>query len=176
MNLIEIVIESIPKKFLKKILAFKVEDIISSHFFDTYTNKDISYEEIRDFAQHFIVPGCGTIYLKKVNMGIVLENAMISVSCDGNLSDITINFNEEQFSQWSLSEKHENFYKLLKKMVEIEEIYEADKISFGYEPAEDCDMKLVEIVPDRIKIYNKSLYENFWNKEFYYVAENYVKN
>ena len=109
-------------------------------------------------------------------MGIVLENAMISVSCDGNLSDITINFNEEQFSQWSLSEKHENFYKLLKKMVEIEEIYEADKISFGYEPAEDCDMKLVEIVPDRIKIYNKSLYENFWNKEFYYVAENYVKN
>lgn len=157
MEHLEIILKDIKLEQLEKVfyehIIFDKSDIISSHFF--VQGKDVEYQNIKSLKEYFKIPGTCNIYLKKAKIGIVLKNVLIIIACDGNCADVTINVSREDFKLYH-NQKSE-LQLLLKLLVEISEDNEAKKIVLGYEPAEDEDMKILEVNGGLVKLFQENI-------------------
>lgn len=77
MNYIEIILEDIKKKYLDEIIREVRKpddaDIISSHFFDKKSDKDIAFQDIGNFSDFFEIVGTGNLFLRAMAIGIEIE-------------------------------------------------------------------------------------------------------
>lgn len=160
MHYIEIILEDIKKQYLNEIIRETFGDaddnIVSSRFFDKLNDKDIEYQDIENFNDFFEVAGTGNLFLKKILLGIEIEAVLIVISCDGELSDITINFGEEQFEKYQNFEMNNKMKMLFLKLCEIQNNYCINSILIGYEPASDDDMKIAEFHCGQVIIYSEN--------------------
>lgn len=157
MEYLEIVMKNVKIEYLDniidQIIKFETSNIISSHFFDIKENIDLEIGEIDILCKHFSNGGTGNIYLKEIDIGTKVENALMLIESDKKYSDIIINFCEQQLING-------NIEKMINKLVEINKLNYLEKIVFGYEPAEDDDMIIFEIIKKRIKIFNKEFFKS----------------
>lgn len=166
MECVEIVLKDIKKKYLdgimKELLKFDAEDIISSYFYDKQHNKELEFHDVESYEVIFDTMGTGTLFLEKTLIGIVIERVMIVIECDGELTDITINFEEGQFEKYKNSEMNDELRILFQKLSDIQKKYQIGTIIVGYEPAADEDMKIVEFRCGQVIINN----ENGFSSQF----------
>ncbi len=104
--------------------------------------------------EYFQIPGTCNIYVKKIKMGIVLKNVLIIIACDGVCVDVTININKEDFKVCYVQKSELQL--LLKTLMQISKEGGAKKIVLGYEPAEDEDMKILEINEGKVKLFQEN--------------------
>ena len=151
MEQIEIIIKDIKvdqsESFLHEDLVFDKKDIISSHFFED--GKDLEYQDIKSLKGYLQTPGTCNLYLKKAKMGTVLEDVFIIIASDGALADITINFSGEHFGM--CEDQRNRSLSLLRSLVQISKRRELEKVVLGYEPAEDGDMKILEVTQGQVR-------------------------
>ena len=138
MNYLEIILKNVKKYYVDQIigkyLQYNVSDVISSYF-------------------------CN-IYLKKVQIGMELNEVLILVGYDGDNGDITLNFLEEQFRHMEKGRLKSNLCMFIQKLVELCKCCDIDQIILGYEPAEDDDMKIMEIRKEQITIFNEDIHRS----------------
>lgn len=176
MNNVEIILRNIKKEHIEKVffetLVFDVRSIISSYFYDSEKDVDMEYQNIRSLNQYFNIPGTGNIYLKKAVMGTELENVLILIACDEEYGDITVSFEEEQFENFSTEEIKSKLQNLIILLLKVYGNGNIEEITIGYEPADDDDMKVIEICQDKIKIFN----ENIFNSPMILTLYNIIKS
>ncbi len=174
MNYLEIILKNVKKYYLDQIIGryiqYNVLDIISSHFYDKRKQKDIEYSDIENLQTYFNESGTCNIYLKKVQMGMELNEVLILVGYDGDKGDITLSFLEEQFRQMEKSRLKSNFCMFIQKLVELSKCCEIDEIILGYEPAEDDDMKIMEISKEQITNFNEDIHRSEVIQVFYNIV------
>lgn len=175
MEYIEVILKNIKNVQIQDVfcdfLLFDEKDIISSHFFNQKKNKDVSYQEIGDLKKYFCTPGNCNIYLKKAMIGIELKNVLIHIACDERYGDITINFEEEQIREHSEEEIIKELQNLLISFIRIYKSAEVGEIILGYEPADDADMKIIEISQNKVEIFNEKYFESPFEKIIYSIAK-----
>ena len=84
MEYLEIILKNIKKSYLDQIVGGYIildkTDIISSYFFDKENNKNLSYAEIKSLEVYFNECNTCTLYAKKIQIGIELEDVLILIS------------------------------------------------------------------------------------------------
>jgi len=83
-----------------------------------------------------------------------MKNIVIVFSFDEKLGDIVFNFPESNVFVDDKGITHSHCRKLLNYLVELKEKYSIPSIRFGYEPASDNDMCLININDDKTNIAN----------------------
>lgn len=174
MSYLEIILKNIKIKQMEEVFCnnfkFNTEDVISSHFFDSAENRDLEYQNVKSLKEYFQVPGSCNVYLKRVTVGMELENALILVACDKDYGEITITIEENQFEQYC--NRRGKLQMLMEKLVGNCQRDMVDTIILGYEPAEDQDMKMLEISQNHIKMYNENIFRSPFAREIFNIAEN----
>ncbi len=174
MNYIEIILEDIDKNKLDKIIGEMVKfdscDIISSHFYDKKYNQDVTFHNIKSFQDYFNNSGTCMLFLEKAEFGITLEKVLITISYDGILGDITLNFSEEQFYNCEIIELKNKLQMLLKMLHRAQKTYTINKILIGYEPASDDDMKMIEYDQNDIRVFNQGIFQSSFAQLLYQVV------
>lgn len=149
MENIEIIYYDIEKhyidKFISENLIFKKSDVKSSHFYDHLTEQDKEYFEIESIGQILSPTGTGSIVLKELSHGIILEDVVITLSFNENDGEIVINFPESSLLIGEAKTVKSNCSALLEHLSRVKERYNLQKIRIGYEPASDDDTCLIEI-------------------------------
>lgn len=172
---VEVILKNIRKSKIEEVfydcLIIDVKNIISSHFYDKEKKEDIVYEDIVSLNNYFINSGTCNLYLKKAKIGIDLENVLILIACDELYGDITINFEEKQFEKYSLQEAKNKLKSMVLRLLEIYKSGKVEEISIGYEPADDYDMKVLEISHDCVKTFNEDIFESLLGLVFYSIAK-----
>lgn len=180
MNYLEIILKNVKKYNLDQIIGeyikYNVSDIISSHFYDKKKQKDIEYSAIEKLETYFKESGTCNIYLKKIQIGMELNEVLILVGYDDEKGDITLSFLEEQFRQKEEGKLKSNFCMFIQNLVELCKCCEIDEIIIGYEPAEDDDMKIMEIRKEQITNLNEDIHQSKVIQVLYQVVnENLMK-
>lgn len=164
MNYLEIILKNVKKYYVDQIIGkyiqYNVSDVISSYFYDKNKQKNIEYSDIENLQTYFNESGTCNIYLKKVQIGMELNEVLILVGYDGDNGDITLSFLEEQFRHMEKSRLKSNLCMLIQKLVELCKCCDIDQIILGYEPAEDDDMKIMEIRKEQITIFNEDIHRS----------------
>lgn len=176
MNIIEIVMQDIQKKYINRMmessLEFKNSDIISSHFFDKDLNEEIKYQKINNFEEYFCNSGTCNLFLEKMVIGVELKKVLILISCTEELLDISITFSEDQFMDFDSSKMHEYMQGIICALLEIQKEYYVDSIFLGYEPAIDSDMRILEFNKKGVKAYNERVFQSLFAQSLYNVIKN----
>lgn len=147
------------EELLKAFVTFERKDIISSHFFDQLTQSDLEYREINDLNQYCATQGSATISLKKVNIGAILNDVVILLCCDGDSCDVIINFSEKQFFDMTFEKMFQICLSIIQQLVAICRCGYGNGVVIGYEPANDDEMKIIEISKIQVKQYNNPQWE-----------------
>lgn len=159
MEYIEIILNNVQTRFLKEIiteqLQFMGSDVRASHFFSPKTERTITYSEINNWDMFFEEKGTGDISLKEVVLGMSIKNVVVLITYRPFCNDISISFGEDQLSFECVYEAQENIRKLFQKLIDISQKCGIDDITIGYEPAEDEDMKILEIHHGKLRFYNE---------------------
>ena len=145
--------EIIFKNFLKKNLNTFINDellkykkmIRNSHFFDNKKNKDLTVEEVSDFANVLDSKSTGFISFSKLKMGVFLNSVVVVFSFDELNGDIVINLKKDSIFEGEKAEIISRCEKILKKVLELKNKYSIPVILIGLEPAEDEDTCLLKI-------------------------------
>lgn len=168
MENIEIIIRNVePSKIeelLKNYITFEERDIISSHFFDQSSNTDLTYHEIDDLNQYCRTRCSADIFLKRISIDIDLKETIILLCCDGDTCDIVLNFSENQFDGQPFDKMVQDFIKLFQRLLAICKNGCGNVVTIGYEPANDDDTKIVEIIGNQIKPFNNPSWETLFAK------------
>lgn len=176
MDNVEIILKNVERKNIEKVffnsLVFDVKDIISSHFFDKEKNVDMEYQNVKSLNKYFDIPGTGNLYLKKVIIGTELENVLILIGCDEKYGDITINFEEKQFENFSIQEIKSKLKNLIMFLLNIYGNGDIEEIAIGYEPADDDDRKIIEIRQSKVMIFNESIFKSPTALTLYNISKN----
>lgn len=146
MENLEIIFENIKvydlNKLLYNYLLLDLKNIRNSHFYDEKHDKDLTIEEIENLENYFFIPGTGNINVDTINLGIDVMEIMIIISFDKIYGDVVINFPTKYFLS-STSKLDDNNCKILySKLETIYQAVEVEHIIFGYEPADDADMRI----------------------------------
>ena len=164
MDNVEIILKNVARKNIEKVffnsLVFDIKNIISSHFFDKEKNVDMEYQNVKSLNKYFDTSGAGNLYLKKVIRGTELANVLILIGCDEKYGDITINFEEEQFENFSIQEIKGKLKNLIMFLLNIYRNNEIEEITIGYEPAYDEDRKIIEIRQSKVMIFNEGTFKS----------------
>jgi hypothetical protein len=119
-------------------------NVKSSHFYDIDKQRDVEFHEIASFSEFFTKPGTGTITVKQLQLGTILEEFLILLSFDGESGTIDINFAESELIENHIFNK-EKCLKLMEYFSSFMERYDVKSARFGYEPATDEDTCLIEL-------------------------------
>lgn len=132
-------------QFIKNDLNIQVDQIQSSHFYDSRSENDIEFQQIESLEEILSPKGTGNILLSQLNLGHTYNDVMIVFSFDEESGDIVMNFPEEELFSGENSETTLNAQKLIEYILDIKKKYAIEKVRIGYEPAMDDDTCLVEI-------------------------------
>lgn len=147
MEFLEVVFD-LRTAYLDKMLfnEFKLsaDNIKSSHFYDTDEERDMEFHEIASFSEFFTKQKTGTITVKELRLGTILEEFLILFSFDGESGTIDINFSESELIEDNILNK-EKCLKLMEYFLSLMERYDVKSVRFGYEPATDDDTCLIEL-------------------------------
>ena len=149
MGYMEIILKDIPIPFLKTILSEPLichqADILSSHFFSSAVGRTCQYAEVRDWDAFFQGAGTSDMFLAKLDIGMELKNVVVLISHESSPGDITIHFGEDQLHISDAAAAKQHFQKLFQKLTELLRTGLAGTIDMGYGPAEDPDMRILEL-------------------------------
>lgn len=164
MEFIEIILENVPVKFLKTVISRHLQvrraDILASHFFCPERGETLEYPDTEDWTAFFRGTGTSDIYLAELHIGMTLRNVVVLISHNAACGDITIHFEESQFSFADAGEARTNFKKLFARLMEISSDCKADGVLIGYEPAEDDDMRILEIRHGRLRVFYGNIFRS----------------
>ncbi len=123
-------------------MSFNKKNIESSHFF--INGEDKEYQDISSFSDYFKNQGTCNILIKELDLGVVVKKSIIVISFDEVYGDLTLNFSEDD---WGTDEKtsDEKVRLLSEKLDLVKQNIHYTSILFGYEPAEDEDMQLINL-------------------------------
>ncbi|MBH5317317.1 hypothetical protein I6N90_05760 [Paenibacillus sp. GSMTC-2017] len=134
--------------YLDKLLfdEFKLtaDNIKSSHFYDNDEERDKEFHEIASFSDFFTKPATGTITVKELQLGTVLEEFLIVFSFNEEFCTIDINFSESDWIVDNILDK-KKCLELMEYFLSLMERYHIESVRFGYEPATDDDTCLIEL-------------------------------
>lgn len=160
MEYIEIILEDVQPKYFPEILGgrlqFHASDIISSHFFDSRRGVTLEYTDIADWDALFRAGGTGDIFLSKINIGMELRQAVVLISCRSPRGDITINVDETQFRASDMRSAEKNYKELFLSLDKLGKDCEISHIVIGYEPAEDRDMRIIELCHGQVDVFDEN--------------------
>ncbi len=147
MEFLEIVFD-FKTKYLDELLfhefKLKPDHIKSSHFYDTDKEIDIEFHEITSFSNFFAKQGTGTIVVKEICLGMIMEEVFILFSFDGESGTIDISFPESELIEDKIFNKEKGL-QLIEYFSSFMKRYELKSVRFGYEPATDDDTCLIEL-------------------------------
>lgn len=135
--------------FLLKVLNIDEKNIISSHFWDSENCLDLSFQQVSNIDRYFTNGGNANIYFRYIILESKIEDVLVVISNDGRTCDVTLNFCTNPNLYWE---------KLFVKLWEIVTNVCVEMIILGFEPAEDTDMKILEIQKESF-----ILYETYWD-------------
>ena len=118
--------------------------------------------------EYFNKFGTCNIFVSQINIGRTLNDVLVLISFDKK-GDITLTFKESELEKKHFSEIRDDIGKIVCRTKEICKICEINKCIIGYEPAEDLDMKIIEITNEKIEKFNKGYFESLVSKAFYLV-------
>ena len=125
-----------------KFLKFDEHNIKNSHFF--LDNADVEYADISSFTNYFKTSGTCNILISRLDLAIEVTDVLIIISFDEVFGDMTLNFSEANWEKNDLTE--EKKIELVKdKLKQITNEINYKAIIFGYEPADEENMQLINI-------------------------------
>ncbi len=126
--------------------------IKQSHFFDQGNMKDIEFHQVKS-VQAILSPfGTGTILLDRLNLGYIVHNVLVLLACNEKSVEITLHFAEDELFGDDHSAVILNIQNILSFAIALKMKFEIPNIKIGYEPAQDEDCCLVEIIEDEIDL------------------------
>lgn len=147
MNNLEVVFD-IHISYIDKLLTDELDiisaNIKSSHFYDQTTTKDIEFDDIYSFSAFLLNPGTGTILFKVLELGTELKEVLLIISSDAEYITVEFNFVETELSYEGVLDTMKCLH-MLNYFQKLIQLYHIPSIKFGYEPATDKDMCLIEI-------------------------------
>ena len=156
MDYFEIILNNLPKKklntFVHTELLTHKKHIISSQFYDTLQNKNLSIMEIKDIEKIMTPKGSGTMLFSSFIFGVNLGETVIAFSADINEIDIDINFKEKDFFVGKKEDVLAKCKKLIEHTLTIKRTYNIPVVFIGQEPATDSDMCLLKLDNKNINI------------------------
>lgn len=160
MEYLEIILQDIPVSLLGSTLRgqlqFDPEDVLSSHFFSAETGETCEYADIGNWDAFLCGAGSSDIFLARLDVGMELWDAVVLISRGASRGDVTIQFGEDQFRLPDAAQAERDLRKLFQRLAEICRTSRPGGIVIGYEPAEDPDMRILEIRGGR----SRAFYEN----------------
>ncbi|MGI2297923.1 hypothetical protein [Paenibacillus sp. GXUN7292] len=141
-------------KFVLEELSLSDLNIKSSHFYDSNSGQNIEFHQVKSIIDVLSPIGTGNMVIKYLEFGIIMKNIVIVFSFDEKLGDIVFNFPESNVFVDDKGITYSHCRKLLNYLVELKEKYSIPSIRFGYEPASDDDMCLININDDKTNIAN----------------------
>ena len=142
MEYIEMIFQRVPRTALGQVIREELRPddtgILTSRFFDLETDRELEYPDITWDTGSF-PRGTGHIFLEAVDLGIVLERALVLVCCSGEYGEITVHVEETQL----MGRQEEELRALLRRLGEIQSLHGIGGFLLGYEPAEDRDMSIL---------------------------------
>lgn len=134
--------------YIDKLLTDELDiisaNIKSSHFYDQTTTKDIEFDDIYSFSAFLLNPGTGTILFEVLELGIELKEVLLIISSDAEYITVEFNFVETELSYEGVLDTMKCLH-MLNYFQRLIQLYHIPSIKFGYEPATDKDMCLIEI-------------------------------
>ncbi len=146
--------------FLLEVLKIDEKNIISSHFWDSEKELDLSFQKISNIDRYFANGGNANIYFRYILLGSKILDVLVIINNDSRTCDVTLNFSSNKNLSWE---------KLFIKLWEIARSIVAKGIILGFEPAEDADMKILEIQKTTI-----ILYESHWDNNLIVIRDIYA--
>lgn len=146
--------------FLLKVLKIDEKNIISSHFWDSENNVDLCFQHVSNLERYFTNGGNANIYFRYLMVGSKIQDVLVIISNDGRTCDVTLNFCENPDLSWE---------KLFVNLCEIITNVCVESIILGFEPAEDADMKILEIQNESF-----ILYETYWEDNVFVLNNIYT--
>lgn len=161
MEYLEVIIKNVDKnriKFILEELKFEEGNIKTSHFYDKKHRRDMEYKDVKDISSYFEEENSCLLFMKQTDLGIKLEETILTICSDKNKGDITIQFPDETI------EKYVNSTVCMKEFVYrlmyISKCKGVGEVIFGYEPAEDLDMMVIVMKNGAIKINKERMDDN----------------
>ncbi len=186
MTYMEIILTQVRKTDLDRIvggyITFDKSDIISSHFLrrspiqDKQSVVEMAYSDIESLNGYFQDARTCNIFLKKLLIGMEMKDVFIWIGCDGEDCDIELSFLEEQFHSMQNSELKCNLQKLIQRLMQFYDDFQIGDIILGYEPAQDEDMKVLEIKKGQVMCFNEYIHQSPAAQVLYELAKEIRKN
>lgn len=139
--------------FLLNVLNIDEKNIISSHFWDSENNLDLSFQQVSNIDNYFTNGGNANIYFRYIILGCKIQDVLVIINNDGRTCDVTLNFCTNPDLFWE---------KLFVQLCEIITNVGVEMIILGFEPAEDADMKILEMKKESF-----ILYETYWDDNLF---------
>lgn len=131
-------------KLLIDELDIRSANIKSSHFYDQIRTKDIEFNHIDSFSTFLLSPGTGTILFEVLELGVALKEVLLVISSDAEYITVEFNFIKTELIYKGVLDTIKCLH-MLNYFQKLIERYNIPSIKFGYEPATDKDMCLIEI-------------------------------
>ena len=186
MTYMEIILTQVRKTDLDRIvggyITFDKSDIISSYFLrrspiqDKQSVAEMAYSDIESLNGYFQDARTCNIFLKKLLIGMEMKDVFIWIGCDGEDCDIELSFLEEQFHSMQNSELKRNLQKLIQRLMKFYDNFQIGDIILGYEPAQDEDMKVLEIKKGQVMCFNEQIHQSPAAQVLYELAKEIRKN
>ena len=161
MEYLEVIIKNVDKNRIKYILEelkFEEGNIKTSHFYDKKQKRDMEYKDVKDISSYFEEENSCLLFMKQTDLGIKLEETILTICSDKNKGDITIQFPDETIEKYINSTvcMKEFVYRLMY----ISKCKDVCEVIFGYEPAEDLDMMIMVMKGGAVKINKERMDDN----------------
>lgn len=161
MEYLEVIIKNVNINRIKYILEelkFEEGNIKTSHFYDKKQKRDMEYKDVKDISAYFEEENSCLLFMKQIDLGIEIEETILTICSDKSKGDITIQFPDETIEKYINSTvcMKEFVYKLMY----ISECKGVDEVIFGYEPAEDLDMMVMVMKGGAIEINKERMDDN----------------
>lgn len=126
-------------------------DACSFFFYDQARTKDIEWYDIDSFSTFLLNPGTGTILFNVLELGVELKEVLIVISSDGEYITVEFNFKDTELLYKGVLDSKKCLHMLTYFQKWIEP-YNIQSIKFGYEPATDKDMCLIEVTKHTVLV------------------------
>ena len=137
---------------------------------------EMAYSDIESLNGYFQDARTCNIFLKKLLIGMEMKDVFIWIGCDGEDCDIELSFLEEQFHSMQNSELKCNLQKLIQRLMQFYDDFQIGDIILGYEPAQDEDMKVLEIKKGQVMCFNEYIHQSPAAQVLYELAKEIHKN
>lgn len=143
--LVEIILELTDQEKLgnlfSKVVTFRPDYVMDSHFYDDKNDCDVEYGEIDDFCSFALANrSTSSLFLNSVDCGFEMRKVVILISHDAHSVEVSLTVEKCDFSP-SLDES----IALIRHLLFSISSGIVDNVIIGYDPAKDDDMEIITL-------------------------------